>query len=76
MKDFKTTLAGFIPGALLAIDALIEAYTAGYFEGKTGKQLLISIALFLIGWLAQDRKKDMPSVQSIGLPKPRDPKAE
>lgn len=57
MKDLKTTLAGLVPGALLAADALIQAYTTGYFEGKTGKQLLIAVTLFLIGWYAADKKK-------------------
>lgn len=55
MKNWRTTLAGLLPGLLLAGNALLEAYAAGYFDGKTGKQLLISVALFLIGWYAKDK---------------------
>jgi len=55
MKNWKTTLAGLVPGLLLAGNALIEAYTAGTFDGKTGKQLLVAVGLFLIGWYAKDK---------------------
>jgi len=73
MKDLKTTLAGLVPGALLAIDALIQAYTTGYFEGKTGKQLIIAIGLFLIGWYATDKKKPNGGAQGIlGTDRPND----
>jgi len=64
MKDLKTTLAGLVPGLLLAVDALIQAYASGQFEGKTGKQLLIAAGLFLIGWYATDKKKPNGDVQS------------
>jgi len=73
MKDLKTTLAGLVPGLLLAGDALIQAYAAGQFEGKTGKQLLIAAALFLIGWYATDKKKPNNEVQNIISPKPPRP---
>jgi len=55
MKNWKTTLAGLVPGLLLAGNALIEAYTAGTFDGKTGKELIVAIGLFLIGWYATDK---------------------
>lgn len=55
MKDWRTSLAGFLPGLLLAGNALLEAYVAGYFDGQTGKQLLVSVGLFLIGWYAKDK---------------------
>jgi len=71
MKDLKTTLAGLIPGLLLAGNALIEAYTTGYFDGKTGKQLLMAAGLFLIGWYAKDKTK--ADVQGIISPKPPRP---
>jgi len=57
MKDWKTTLAGFLPGILLAGNALLEAYANGFFDGKTGKQLLVAVALFLIGYFASDKKQ-------------------
>jgi len=57
MKNLKTTLAGLMTGLLLAGNALMEAYAAGTFDGKTGKQLLVAIGLFLIGWYAQDKGK-------------------
>jgi len=73
MKDLKTTLAGLVPGLLLAADALIQAYAAGQFEGKTGKQLLIAAGLFLIGWYATDKKKPSGGAQGIlGTDRPND----
>lgn len=55
MKNWKTTLAGLIPGLLLAAKALIDAYAAGYFNGVSGTQLVVAVALFLIGWYAKDK---------------------
>jgi len=57
MKNYKTTLAGWLAGGLLAIDPLIKAYAAGAFDGKTGKQLAIAAAIVLLGWLAGDKNK-------------------
>jgi hypothetical protein len=57
MKDWKTTLAGFVPAILLSLNALLEAYANGHFDGLTGKQLLVAVALFLIGYFASDKKK-------------------
>lgn len=38
-KNWKTTLAGLVAGLPFAIDAIVQAYTAGYFTDKTGWQL-------------------------------------
>ena len=53
-KSWKTSLAGLLAGLPVAIDALIQAYNAGAFTGKTGTQLLISIGIILIGLLSKD----------------------
>ena len=58
MNNIKTTLGGIIAGLSLAINPLLEAYKAGAFDGKTGGQLVASIAIVLIGIYAQDAKKD------------------
>jgi len=79
MKNYKTTLAGLVPGLLLAGDALLDAYAAGYFDGKTGKQSLISVALFLVRWYAKDKNVTGGSVQNdsqsiLGTDRPDDRK--
>lgn len=55
MKSWKTTLAGLLTGLPLAIDALVQAYNAGAFTGKSGLQLLAAIGLVLLGLFAKDR---------------------
>lgn len=57
MKNMKTTLAGLAAGIPMAIDAIMEAYKAGAFEGKTGWQLAIAIAIILLGVASADAKK-------------------
>ena len=59
MKNLKTTLAGIVAGLPLLIDALIQAYNAGAFTGKSGSQLVLSIALIVIGWFLKDPKKTL-----------------
>jgi hypothetical protein len=59
MKNFKTTLAGIVAGLPLLIDALIQAYNAGAFTGKSGSQLALSIALIIIGYILKDPKKTL-----------------
>jgi hypothetical protein len=59
MKNFKTTLAGIVAGLPLLIDALIQAYNAGAFTGKSGSQLALSIALIIIGYVLKDPKKTL-----------------
>lgn len=59
MKNIKTTLAGIVAGLPLLIDALIQAYNAGAFTGKSGIQLVLSIALIVIGWFLKDPKKTL-----------------
>jgi hypothetical protein len=59
MKNFKTTLAGIVAGLPLLIDALVQAYNAGAFTGKSGSQLFLSIALIIIGYILKDPKKTL-----------------
>jgi hypothetical protein len=59
MKNFKTTLAGIVAGLPLLIDALVQAYNAGAFTGKSGSQLALSIALIIIGYILKDPKKTL-----------------
>ena len=59
MKNLKTTLAGIVAGLPLLIDALIQAYNAGAFTGKSGSQLFLSIALIIIGYILKDPKKTL-----------------
>lgn len=54
ITSWKTTLAGLIAGLPIAADALIQAYTAGTFTGKTGAQLALGIGAVLIGAFAKD----------------------
>jgi len=54
MKNWRTTLAGLVVSLPFAVQAILEAYTAGYFTDKTGMQLFASIGLILITRLAKD----------------------
>lgn len=64
MKNWKTTIAGVLAGAYPIINALLQAYTEGYFTEKTGSSLWIGIAFIVIGVLAKDHNvsgaKDAP----------------
>jgi len=51
MKNLKTTVAGIVAGLPLLIDALVQAYNAGAFTGKSGSQLFLSPGSFLIPFL-------------------------
>ena len=57
MKDFKTTIAGLIAGVPMLVDALLQAYNAGAFDGKTGVQLFLAIGLVLLAYFASDKAK-------------------
>lgn len=57
MKNWKTTLAGWLVGLPLVTDALIQAYTAGYFTDKTGWQLAASVAFIVLGVVLKDKPK-------------------
>lgn len=54
LTSWKTTLAGLIAGLPVAIDALVTAYNAGTFTGKTGVQLAAAIGIVLFGLFAKD----------------------
>jgi hypothetical protein len=54
MKSWKTTVAGLLAGIPVAIDALISAYNAGCFTGKTGVQLWVGIAIVVLGVISKD----------------------
>jgi len=54
MKNFKTSLAGLVAGIPFIIDALIQAYSAGTFTGKTGLQLVAAIGVVLLGLYSKD----------------------
>jgi hypothetical protein len=54
MRNWKTTLAGLLAAAPIAIDALITAYNAGAFTDKSGGQLLVAIGIALFARYAKD----------------------
>ena len=54
MKNWKTTLAGLVAGLPFAIDAIVQAYTAGYFTDKTGWPLFGAIAVIVVTSLVKD----------------------
>ena len=58
-------------GLPFAIDAIMQAYTAGYFTDKTGWTLFGSLAWILMTALVKDSKKN--DAQGIILPKPPRP---
>lgn len=54
MKNWKTTVAGFLAGLPLGIDAIVQANNAGAFTGKTGSQLAAALGFILLGAFAKD----------------------
>lgn len=63
MKNLKTTIAGLLVGLPGAGDALLKAYEAGSFDGKTGLQLVASIGMILLGYWAKDHNTTGGSVK-------------
>ena len=56
MKDWKTTLLGLMAGLPMAVDAVVNAYAAGQFVGKSGWQLFIALSIILLGVFSADAK--------------------
>lgn len=56
MKNWKTTLGGWVFGLYPAITALSAAYTAGYFTDLTGWKLAFGIAVIVGGVFLKDPK--------------------
>lgn len=54
MRNWKTSLAGLIAGAPFAINAVLTAYNAGSFDGKSGMQLFAAIGIVLFGLVSKD----------------------
>ena len=54
MKNLKTSLAGLLAGMPFVIDALMQAYTAGSFNNKSGLQLVAAIGVVLLGLYSKD----------------------
>jgi len=54
MKNFKTSIAGLLAGVPFIVDALVEAYNAGAFTGKSGLQLVAAIGVVLLGLYSKD----------------------
>lgn len=63
MKSWKTTLAGILAGAPVAIQSLLDAYNSGQFTGKSFAQLAIGIGVILIGVYAKDKNVTGGTVQ-------------
>lgn len=55
MKNWKTFVAGLLAGLPTAIDAIVQAYNAGTFTGKSGTQLIAGIGIVLFGVWAKDK---------------------
>ena len=64
-KNWRTTLAGIALSAYPIIDAIMQAYAAGYFTDKTGGQLWTGIGFIVLGVLAKDYNVS-GTKQSIG----------
>lgn len=54
MKNWRTTLGGLAVGSPVVIDALINAYTAGAFNGQKGMQLFMGVAIIAWGAVQKD----------------------
>lgn len=63
MKSTKTTLAAIVAGGLWVGKVLVTAYEAGTFKGEDGINLVIGIALVLLGAYAKDHNVTGGSIQ-------------
>ena len=54
MKNFKTSIAGLLAGVPFIVDALMQAYSAGTFTGKSGLQLVAAVGVVLLGLYSKD----------------------
>jgi MFS family permease len=66
MRNWRTTIAGFVLSVYPIVDAVMQAYTAGYFTDKTGSQLWMGIGFIVLGVLAKDHNVSGAKIQSIG----------
>jgi hypothetical protein len=71
LGSWKTTLAGLVAGAPIAIDAVVKAYAAGAFTGASGAQLFLGIGLVVLGAVSKDHNVTGGTV-SNGLVAPND----
>ena len=55
LKHFKTTLIGFAIGIYPLIQAIQEAYAAGYFTDKTGLQFWVSLGIIVLAYYSKDK---------------------
>lgn len=55
LKNFKTTLVGFLMGIYPLITSIQEAYQAGYFTDKTGAQFWVGLGLIVLGYYSKDK---------------------
>lgn len=75
MKNWKTTIAGFAVGFPGLVDALIDAFTSGYFTDKSGWQLAASIAFIVLGAVLKDKpSQDTQRLGGSQIPPKKDEK--
>lgn len=63
--NWKTTVAGLIAGLPIGIDAVVTAFNAGTFTGKTGAQLLLAIGIVLGMAYAKDHNGTPPTAPNV-----------
>lgn len=54
MKNYKTTLCGIAAGIIPILTSLFNAYNAGQFTGQSTSQILMGIAIIVMGCVAKD----------------------
>lgn len=54
MRNWQTTLAGLVTGLPFVVDAIVQAFTAGYFTDKSGWQLFGAIGWIVVTALVKD----------------------
>lgn len=54
--SWRSSLAGILTGLGVAGDAILQAYSAGAFTGKTGFQLIAAIGIIILGLVVKDGK--------------------
>lgn len=57
MENLKTSIGGWILGAIPLIKGVLEAYEAGAFNGQSTVEVILGLATIAFGIWAKDPKK-------------------
>lgn len=57
MENLKTSIGGWILGAIPLVKGILEAYESGAFTGQSTVEIILGVATIVFGIWAKDPKK-------------------